>query len=269
MIIDTTTQLYHEFFGFWKVGQGRIRDCWFHHTNNNVPLMYLRSDSNSGNGLSGFGIKPEGVWFCRNNEWSEWCKENQFNPAGGLKNKYKLIICSFGIKIFQFKNLEDLKKLHFCTKVNKQSIVLFDWTEFIENTGCQGIYFNRNQMTSLLREYEDNYLNNDYRNPFRRAFMMLINMLDIDSLVLWDITPDKIKIEYPESKGCFLKLYTEYYQDWISHARAQKALKRKKSRMNNPVVQEKRRKRDVARRHQKRIRRRERERERKRQRKQL
>lgn len=234
--------LYHTLLGYENPAidcEENPKEKWYHYTDNSISRMYLRSNSNSQ-----LGIKPEGVWFCRNDEWSKWCQRNQFLPKVGLKNKYQLTQSSFGINIFQFEHLGDLMCLDFCIVTEFGPV--FDWTKFTELTRCQGVYFNINTMCELLRKYEDECNTSIYFHLFRKVFKSLINMLDIDSLVLWDIN------------NTYLSLCTEK-----TDIKSKKALKRKKSRMNNSVVQEKRRKRDATRRHQKRIRRREKEKQRK------
>lgn len=135
---------------------------------------------------SDFSLKPSGaLWLAPDSDWIEWCRSAGFAPQ---TYHYQYGIQEIDqTKILVLKSLEDV--INFCRTYRDISFpARIDWKK-------------------LAQSYAGVYLPNMGRQYFHQIMTLpngtLFYALDVDSLVIWDTTILKLKLEETKPEGYF------------------------------------------------------------------
>ncbi len=138
-------------------------------------------------------MKPNGLFFARNNEWLEWELEHVFIND----SKYKYSIHSQSCKNLKIYSIDDVKELVKCFKKYTYNVTIEGKVHILhDNTGR---YNSHMSDWSLLRKkdydgvhFTRNLINERYTlhpNPdsVEYACYKLICCLDVETIVIWNL----------------------------------------------------------------------------------
>jgi hypothetical protein len=128
--------------------------------------------------------KPNGIWLAKGNEWFNWNRSNLFKiytHKYGVESIDKDKI----VRIETLKDIEDFLKKYIITNIFDRKCI--NWSKVAEDYA--GIYINYKALytSSFNFKYE--------------PFDMLIQSLDVDSLVVWDLNILSLKLLNYQSTG--------------------------------------------------------------------
>jgi hypothetical protein len=152
-------------------------DDFTHYSETDFDTSKIFSQSNTNN-------KPNGIWLAKGNEWFNWARSNLFKIYShkyGVESIDKDKI----LRIETLKDIEDFLKKYTITNIFNQKCI--NWSKVAE--AYSGIYINYKALYTLS-------LNFKYE-----PFDMLIQSLDVDSLVVWDLNVLSLKLLNYQSTG--------------------------------------------------------------------